>query len=302
MPGMRGAQVGPHRQHLLRRGARRRRRRAALQRLQGRHGGHDARLRGAAGQGRHHGECRGAVADRDRHGARRWPRRPSRIPLGRFGTPEECAQIVMMLVGNEYMTGQTVALSGGMSFVVMLRILGKASSINVRKVLWTCEEIGIAYTRADDGPELDAEPQRSGAGDRRRRLRAVGEQQHHPLSRQQVGGPCVAAARTAGRAPRSTAGSTGRRRSSTMPGAMPSRRSCARTRPSTMRARSRPRKKQWTSMVAILDGQLAAHRRPRRGRCVHPGRHSDRAVGQSLVHDAVRAATRLPTSRPTTSG
>jgi 3-oxoacyl-[acyl-carrier protein] reductase len=40
----------------------------------------------------------------------------SRIPLGRFGTPGECAQIVMMLLGNEYMTGQTVALSGGMSF------------------------------------------------------------------------------------------------------------------------------------------------------------------------------------------
>ena len=41
----------------------------------------------------------------------------SRIPLGRFGTPEECAQIVLMLAGNAYMTGQTVALSGGMSFV-----------------------------------------------------------------------------------------------------------------------------------------------------------------------------------------
>jgi 3-oxoacyl-[acyl-carrier protein] reductase len=41
----------------------------------------------------------------------------SRIPLGRFGTPEECAQIVMMLIGNGYMTGQTVALSGGMSFL-----------------------------------------------------------------------------------------------------------------------------------------------------------------------------------------
>ena len=33
----------------------------------------------------------------------------------------------------------------------MIRILGKAASINVRKVLWSCEEIGIAYTRADDG-------------------------------------------------------------------------------------------------------------------------------------------------------
>ena len=42
---------------------------------------------------------------------------PARIPLGRFGTPEECAQVVMMLVGNAYMTGQTVALSGGMSFL-----------------------------------------------------------------------------------------------------------------------------------------------------------------------------------------
>jgi len=42
---------------------------------------------------------------------------PARIPLGRFGTPQECAQVVMMLVGNEYVTGQTIALSGGMSFL-----------------------------------------------------------------------------------------------------------------------------------------------------------------------------------------
>jgi 3-oxoacyl-[acyl-carrier protein] reductase len=41
---------------------------------------------------------------------------PSRIPLGRFGTAEEVAQVVSMLTGNAYMTGQTVALSGGMSF------------------------------------------------------------------------------------------------------------------------------------------------------------------------------------------
>ena len=41
----------------------------------------------------------------------------SRIPLGRFGTPQECAQVVLMLIGNAYMTGQTVALSGGLSFV-----------------------------------------------------------------------------------------------------------------------------------------------------------------------------------------
>jgi 3-oxoacyl-[acyl-carrier protein] reductase len=40
----------------------------------------------------------------------------SRIPLGRFGTADEVAKAVMMLVDNPYMTGQTVAMSGGMSF------------------------------------------------------------------------------------------------------------------------------------------------------------------------------------------
>jgi 3-oxoacyl-[acyl-carrier protein] reductase len=40
----------------------------------------------------------------------------ARIPLGRFGTADEVAQAVMLLVGNEYMTGQTVAMSGGMAF------------------------------------------------------------------------------------------------------------------------------------------------------------------------------------------
>jgi 3-oxoacyl-[acyl-carrier protein] reductase len=40
----------------------------------------------------------------------------SRIPLGRFGTADEVAQAAMMLVGNPYMTGQTVAMSGGMAF------------------------------------------------------------------------------------------------------------------------------------------------------------------------------------------
>jgi 3-oxoacyl-[acyl-carrier protein] reductase len=40
----------------------------------------------------------------------------SRIPVGRFGTSEEVADVVLMLVGNAYMTGQTVSLSGGMSF------------------------------------------------------------------------------------------------------------------------------------------------------------------------------------------
>jgi glutathione S-transferase len=33
----------------------------------------------------------------------------------------------------------------------MLKILGKASSINVRKVLWTCVELGIEFEREDWG-------------------------------------------------------------------------------------------------------------------------------------------------------
>ncbi|KJJ97513.1 glutathione S-transferase [Pseudomonas sp. 21] len=33
----------------------------------------------------------------------------------------------------------------------MLRILGRASSINVRKVLWTCAELNLAYEREDWG-------------------------------------------------------------------------------------------------------------------------------------------------------
>jgi 3-oxoacyl-[acyl-carrier protein] reductase len=40
----------------------------------------------------------------------------SRIPLGRFGKADEVAKGVMLLVDNPYMTGQTVAMSGGMTF------------------------------------------------------------------------------------------------------------------------------------------------------------------------------------------
>ncbi|HXI08791.1 MAG: SDR family NAD(P)-dependent oxidoreductase [Bradyrhizobium sp.] len=44
------------------------------------------------------------------------PQLVSRIPLGRFGQPEEVASAVMLLIDNPYMTGQTVAMSGGMAF------------------------------------------------------------------------------------------------------------------------------------------------------------------------------------------
>ena len=39
------------------------------------------------------------------------------IPLGRMGQPEEVAQAVSMVLGNEYMTGQTIILNGGMAFI-----------------------------------------------------------------------------------------------------------------------------------------------------------------------------------------
>ena len=44
------------------------------------------------------------------------PNLASRIPLGRLGRPEEVAKAVMMLIDNPYMTGQTIAMSGGMAF------------------------------------------------------------------------------------------------------------------------------------------------------------------------------------------
>jgi 3-oxoacyl-[acyl-carrier protein] reductase len=39
------------------------------------------------------------------------------IPLGRMGQAEEVAQSVLMVIGNDYMTGQTVLLNGGMAFI-----------------------------------------------------------------------------------------------------------------------------------------------------------------------------------------
>lgn len=38
------------------------------------------------------------------------------IPLGRLGRTDEVAEAVVFLAGNEYVTGQTIALNGGMYF------------------------------------------------------------------------------------------------------------------------------------------------------------------------------------------
>jgi len=39
------------------------------------------------------------------------------IPLGRMGQADEVAQAVAMVLGNNYMTGQTIVLNGGMAFI-----------------------------------------------------------------------------------------------------------------------------------------------------------------------------------------
>jgi len=47
------------------------------------------------------------------------PGRPEvaqRIPLGRLGLPEEVAQVVLMVIGNAYMTGQAIQVNGGLHF------------------------------------------------------------------------------------------------------------------------------------------------------------------------------------------
>jgi 3-oxoacyl-[acyl-carrier protein] reductase len=41
---------------------------------------------------------------------------PARIPVGRPGTGEEIAQVVLLLVRNAYITGQTIAINGGSLF------------------------------------------------------------------------------------------------------------------------------------------------------------------------------------------
>jgi 3-oxoacyl-[acyl-carrier protein] reductase len=41
----------------------------------------------------------------------------AKVPMGRLGTSEECAQATLMVIGNAYMTGQTIQVNGGMHFI-----------------------------------------------------------------------------------------------------------------------------------------------------------------------------------------
>jgi 3-oxoacyl-[acyl-carrier protein] reductase len=40
----------------------------------------------------------------------------ARIPVGRFGLVDEIADVVLMVVGNAFITGQTIAVNGGLLF------------------------------------------------------------------------------------------------------------------------------------------------------------------------------------------
>ena len=41
----------------------------------------------------------------------------ARIPVGRMGQAEEVAQATVMVVGNGFITGQTIAVNGGLAFL-----------------------------------------------------------------------------------------------------------------------------------------------------------------------------------------
>jgi 3-oxoacyl-[acyl-carrier protein] reductase len=40
-----------------------------------------------------------------------------RLPVGRLGEADEVAQVVLMVVGNAFVTGQTIPVNGGLSFI-----------------------------------------------------------------------------------------------------------------------------------------------------------------------------------------
>lgn len=44
------------------------------------------------------------------------PADTSRIPVGRFGLVEECADVAVLLATNAYITGQTISVNGGMYY------------------------------------------------------------------------------------------------------------------------------------------------------------------------------------------
>ena len=163
----------------------------------------------------------------------------------------------------------------------------------MRKVLWTCEEIGIAYTRADDGPELAQNPNglvpvivdgdfvlwESNSIIRylANKWAAHALLPREPQPRAEVDRWIDWQATELNSAWRYAFSAIVRRN--------PAFHDASEIEAS---------KKAVDEHGGDPRRPARAHRRPRRRRCVHPGRHPDRAVGQSLVHDAVRAAGVCP--------
>ena len=44
---------------------------------------------------------------------RKWARESGKFPLGRIGEPEDIANAVLFLISNDYITGETISISGG---------------------------------------------------------------------------------------------------------------------------------------------------------------------------------------------
>ncbi len=76
---------------------------------------------------------------------------------------------------------------------------GRMSSINVRKVLWTCAEVDLPFERVGFGlGTARTQSQRPGSGDSGRRVRHVGVERNLPLSRRQAAARGIIAGRSRG--------------------------------------------------------------------------------------------------------
>jgi len=73
----------------------------------------DVAARAATPKGRHHSECVRSRHDQHRNGRRLQKLKPDLVPVGRFGTVEEVADVALMLARNGFITEQTININGG---------------------------------------------------------------------------------------------------------------------------------------------------------------------------------------------
>ena len=79
-----------------------------------------------------------------------------------------------------------------------LKVLGRVSSINVRKVLWTCAELDLPSNTLNRTRRCSRATQPPGARDPGRRVRLVGVERHLPLPRGQTAAKYFVAGRPRG--------------------------------------------------------------------------------------------------------